>query len=157
MKIDEVGKSFGAMVRTARENQQMTQAALAAQLGKILNKEVNPLAVTRIEAGSRPVPLQEAAALARILNLEIDPLINPAPVRMSRDELAHRAEEVRDQINKMHLEEVRLMTTSASANQGLRQVRTRKAELERELQAVQRAVQRDGDRGEQEHPEAPER
>jgi len=157
VKIDEVGQAFGALVRKARENRQMTQAELAKQLGVALGREVNPLAVTRIEAGKRPVPLAEVAALAELLNLELDPLFNPAPVRMSPAELARRAGEIRGRLNEMHAEEVKLMAAYASANQQLRLLRTRRDELERELQAVERAATGEGKSGKQEHREAPER
>ncbi|WNI15218.1 helix-turn-helix domain-containing protein [Actinacidiphila sp. ITFR-21] len=157
MKIDDVADSFGKAVRRARENRRWTQADLAQRLGAVLGKEVNPLAVTRIESGKRPVPLPEVAALAGLLNLEIDPLINPAPVRLGQAELVHRAEEVRSELDAAYQEEVRLMAASASANQQLRQLRMRQDGLERELQAIERATTRDGEHGKQEHQEAPER
>ena len=157
VKIDDVGQSFGAMVRQARENRMWTQADLAGRLGAVLGREVNPLAVTRIEAGKRPVPLPEVAALAQVLHLELDPLLNPAPVNISRDGLLQRAKEVRSTIEKLFQDEVRLMAAYASTSKQLQQVRTRKDELERELQAIERATGEDGDRGEQEHQEAPKR
>lgn len=133
-----------------------TQAELAKRLGGVLGKEVSALAVSRIEAAQRPVPLPEVAALAQVLNLELDPLLNPAPVRMSRDELAQRAEKVREEINGLYQSEVQLMASFASTQQQLPRVRDRKDALERELQALERASRKDAD-GEQEHREAPER
>ncbi|WP_275559618.1 helix-turn-helix domain-containing protein [Streptomyces sp. 5-6(2022)] len=156
MQIDEVAKDFGALVRKAREARQWTQADLAAKLSAAMGKEVPTLAITRTEAAKRPVPLAEVAALAQVLNLELDPLLNPAPVRLSRDELVQRAEEVRGEVDELHRSEVQLMAAYASTNQQLRQVRTRRDELERELQALERAARKDED-GEQEHREAPER
>lgn len=156
MQIDEVGRDFGVLVRKAREARQWTQADLAARLTALLGREVPTLAVTRTESAKRPVPLVEAAALAQLLNLELDPLLNPAPVRSSGDQLKQRIEEVRGEINELFRGEVQLMAAYASANQQLRQVRTRKDELERELQALERAARKD-DGGEQEHQEAPER
>lgn len=140
MKFDGVGESFGALVRTARENRQWTQADLAKRLGAELGKEVNPLAITRTEAGKRPVPLDEVAALAHLLNLELDPLLNPPRVHGSAGDLRRRAEKLRDEINRGHQREVELMATYASVSQQLRRVRTEKDELERELQAVERAL-----------------
>ncbi|WP_406127550.1 multiprotein-bridging factor 1 family protein [Streptomyces sp. NBC_00989] len=156
MQIDELGSDFGALVRKAREARQWTQADLAAKLSALLGREVPTLAITRTESAKRPVPLAEVAGLAQLLNLEIDPLLNPAPVRGSRDELAQRADEVREQINQLHSEEVQLMAAHASTNQQLRMARTRKDDLERELQALERASRKDAD-GKQEHSEAPER
>lgn len=133
-----------------------TQAELAKRLGAELGKEVSALAVSRIEAAQRPVPLPEVAALAQVLNLELDPLLNPAPVRMSRDELAQRAEKVREEINELYRSEVQLMASFASTQQQLPRVRDRKDALVRELQALERATRKDAD-GEQEHSEAAER
>ncbi|MFJ8783170.1 helix-turn-helix domain-containing protein [Streptomyces sp. NPDC102476] len=140
MKFDGVGESFGALVRTARENRMWTQADLAKRLGALLGREVNPLAITRTEAGKRPVPLDEVAALAHLLHLELDPLLNPPRVPGSADELHKRAEELRNEINQGHQQEVQLMAAYASVSQQLRQVRTEKEELQRELQAVERAL-----------------
>ncbi|MEV7983344.1 helix-turn-helix transcriptional regulator [Streptomyces sp. NPDC086519] len=140
MKFDGVGESFGALVRTARENRQWTQADLAKRLGSLLGREVNPLAITRTEAGKRPVPLDEVAALAQLLNLELDPLLNPPRVQGSAHDLKKRAAELRDELDQGHQQEVQLMAAYASASQQLRAVRTRKDELERELQAVERAI-----------------
>jgi transcriptional regulator with XRE-family HTH domain len=140
MKFDGVGESFGALVRKARENRQWTQADLAKRLGSLLSREVNPLAITRTEAGKRPVPLDEVAALAQLLNLELDPLLNPPQVRGSADELKKRAAELHDELNQGHQQEVQLMAAYASVSQQLRAIRTRKDEVERELQAVERAI-----------------
>ena len=140
MKFEDVGQSFGALVRKARENRQWTQADLAKRLGSLLGKEVNPLAITRTETGKRPVPLDEVAALAQLLNLELDPLLNPPSPHGSADDLRQRAVELRREIDQGHTQEVQLMAAYASVSQQLRQVRTRKEELERELQAVERAI-----------------
>ncbi|MEU7726141.1 helix-turn-helix transcriptional regulator [Streptomyces sp. NPDC040724] len=140
MKFDDVGQSFGALVRQARENRQWTQADLAKRLGALLSREVNPLAITRTEAGKRPVPLDEVAALAQLLNLELDPLFNPVRVPGSVVELEKRAAELREEIDQGHQQELQLMAAYASVNQQLRQLRTRRDETERELQAVERAL-----------------
>lgn len=133
-----------------------TQAELAKRLGAALGREVTALAVSRIEAAQRPVPVPEVAALAQLLNLELDPLLNPAPVRMSRDELAQRAEQVREEIDELHQVEVQLMAAYASTQQKLPRVRDRKDALERELQALERVSRKDAN-GEQEHQEEAER
>jgi transcriptional regulator with XRE-family HTH domain len=152
----DVEQDFGTLVRQARESRQMTQADLAQQMSRHLKREVRPLVVTRIESGKRPTPLDELAVLAQLLNLELDPLLNPAPVRGTRAELGRRAADVRDELNVLHLEEVTMMASYASARQQLEWLRTRKAALERELQALERETRKDAD-GEQEHSEAPER
>lgn len=140
VKIDDVGQSLGALVRAARENRQWTQADLAKRLGALLGREVNPLAITRTEASTRPVPFEEVAALAQLLNLALDPLINPPQIQGSADDLKERAAELRDEINQGHQQEVQLMAAYASVSQQLRQVRTARDKLERELQAVERAI-----------------
>lgn len=156
MRVEDVGQVFGAVVRKARENRMWTQAELAKRLGAALGREVTALAVSRIEAAQRPVPVPEVAALAQLLNLELDPLLNPAPVRMSRDELAQRAEQVREEIDELHQAEVQLMAAYASTQQKLPRVRDRKDALERELQALERVSRKDAN-GEQEHKEEAER
>lgn len=156
MRIEEFAQVFGAMVRKAREDRMWTQADMAKRLGKVLGKDVSALAVSRIEAAQRPVPLPEVAALAQLLNLELDPLLNPAPVRGTRAQLVQQTESLRGQLDELHLKEVRLMAGYASARQQLEQVRSRKDALERELQALERATRKDAD-GEQEHQEEAER
>jgi transcriptional regulator with XRE-family HTH domain len=66
MKTDEIGATFGAQVKQARESLQWSQAELAKQLGHALGKEVNALVVTRIEGGKRPVSIVELVALASV-------------------------------------------------------------------------------------------
>ncbi|MFJ1995715.1 helix-turn-helix domain-containing protein [Streptomyces asiaticus] len=140
MKFDDVGQAFGALVRQAREDRQWTQADLAKRLGALLGKDVNPLAITRTEAGSRPVPFEEVAAFAQVLNLELDPLINPPRARGSADDLKKRAAELGDELNQAHQQEVQAMAAEAAARQQLTRVRSLKRDLERELQAVERAI-----------------
>ncbi|MER7174586.1 helix-turn-helix domain-containing protein [Streptomyces mesophilus] len=156
MTVEEFAQVFGGTVRKARENRMWTQAELAKRFGQALGKDVSALAVSRIEAAQRPVPLAEVAALAEVLNLELDPLLNPVPVRMSPSELERRAGQVRDEINELHQREVQLMAAFASTQQELPRVRDRKDALERELLALER-VTRKGVNGEQEHSEAAER
>jgi transcriptional regulator with XRE-family HTH domain len=156
VNIDDVEQGFGTLVRQARENRQWTQADLAGRLSKLLGREIRPLVVTRIESGKRPTPLDELAALAQLLHLQLDPLLNPAPVRGTRDELAKRAEQTRAEVNELHQKEVQLMAAHASTSQQLRRVRTRRDELERELQALERESKENAS-GEQEHREEAER
>ncbi|MEV6398147.1 helix-turn-helix transcriptional regulator [Streptomyces sp. NPDC051907] len=144
MKLDGVGQAFGALVRQAREDRQWTQADLAKRLGALLGKEVNPLAITRTEAGTRPVPFEEVAAFAQALNLELDPLLNPPRVSGSADDLKRRAAELSDELDQVHQQEVQSMAAEASARRQLTRVRALKRELERELQAVERALKSDG-------------
>ncbi|MEV5131669.1 helix-turn-helix transcriptional regulator [Streptomyces sp. NPDC053705] len=156
MTVEEFPQVFGKTVRAARENRMWTQTDLATRFGQVLGKDVSALAVSRIEAAQRPVPLAEVAALAQVLNLEIDPLLNPAPISLPSAELEQRAGRVRDEINELHLQEVQLMTSFASAQQQLPRVRDRKDALARELQALERVSRKDAS-GEQEHRETPER
>ena len=86
------------------------------------------------------MPLDEVAALAHLLNLELDPLLNPAPIPGSASDLKKRAAELRDELDQGHQQEVQLMAAYASVSQQLRAIRTRKDEVERELQAVERAI-----------------
>ncbi|MER5903018.1 helix-turn-helix domain-containing protein [Streptomyces mirabilis] len=67
--------AFGGLIREARTVREWSQKELAAKIGAALGREVPPLAVTRTEAGTRPVPLTEVAAFALVLNLSMDELI----------------------------------------------------------------------------------
>ena len=156
MTVEEFPQAFGKTVRAARENRMWTQTDLATRFGQALGKDVSALAVSRIEAAQRPVPLAEVAALAQVLNLEIDPLLNPAPSYSSPAELEQRAGRVRDEINELHMQEVQLMASFASTQQQLPRVRDRKDALARELQALERMSRKETG-GEQEHRETPER
>lgn len=67
--------AFGSMIRDARTEREWSQKELASKVGAALGREVTPLAITRTEAGTRPVPLGEMAAFAVVLNLSVDELI----------------------------------------------------------------------------------
>ncbi|MFJ7207474.1 helix-turn-helix domain-containing protein [Streptomyces sp. NPDC098789] len=69
MKTEDVGAAFGAQVKSARELHGWSQAELAARLGAAMEKEVNPLVITRIEGSKRPVSITELVALASIFNM----------------------------------------------------------------------------------------
>ncbi|HEY9370149.1 helix-turn-helix domain-containing protein [Streptomyces sp.] len=72
---EDFPSAFGDMIREARSKRDWSQKELAAKVGAALGREVPPLAITRTEAGTRPVPLAELAAFAAVLNLSIDDLI----------------------------------------------------------------------------------
>jgi len=60
---------FGANVRTLREAAGWTQAYIASEL-QLRGYQLHPSAVAKIEAGSRPTPVDEAIALADIFGVE---------------------------------------------------------------------------------------
>lgn len=66
---------FGDLIREARTGRGWSQKELATKVGAALGREVTPLAITRTEAGTRPVPLAEVAAFAIVLNFSVDELI----------------------------------------------------------------------------------
>lgn len=59
-------QNIGARIKAARENQQLTQEALARRLGKTAN------AVLAYEKGNRAIPLIELPVLAEILGVSIN-------------------------------------------------------------------------------------
>ena len=69
MMIEDAPDAFGARVREIRKALGWSQADLARELGHALNREVNPLTVTRVESGKRPVPVPEVVALATVFQM----------------------------------------------------------------------------------------
>jgi DNA-binding XRE family transcriptional regulator len=67
--------TFGEVIRAARTERGWSQKELASKIGAALRREVTPLTITRSEAGTRPVPLDEVAAFAVVLNLSVDEII----------------------------------------------------------------------------------
>lgn len=80
---EDLSSTFGAVIRCARTKRGWSQRELASQVSVALGRETTPLTITRTEAGTRPVPLDEVAAFAVVLNLSVDELIK---VQASRGE-----------------------------------------------------------------------
>lgn len=80
--------AFGVAVRAARTEYGWSQKELAVKVGAALGRKVPPLTITRTEAGSRPVPLDEVAAFAAVLNLSLDELLKMQADRPGNDEAA---------------------------------------------------------------------
>ncbi|EPD94596.1 hypothetical protein HMPREF1486_03149 [Streptomyces sp. HPH0547] len=70
---------FGEQVKQGRRAKGWTQAQLARSLGDTIGHVVNPLTITRIEAGTRPTPINEAVALAQLLDISLDSLASNGP------------------------------------------------------------------------------
>lgn len=66
---------FGVTVRAARTRRRWTQQRLASEISAALGRAVPTLAISRTEAGSRPTPLLEVAALVLVLDLSVDRLV----------------------------------------------------------------------------------
>lgn len=66
VKVDQAPEVFGETIKDARKSLGWSQAELARQFGHALGRKVNPLVVTRIEGGKRPVSITELTALASV-------------------------------------------------------------------------------------------
>lgn len=69
---------FARRVRQIRESLGVTQAALALAMEVKLGVKVDPTAITKIEAGSRAIRLNEAQAIADALDQTVDEVLRPA-------------------------------------------------------------------------------
>ncbi|GAA4191930.1 hypothetical protein GCM10022219_11490 [Microbacterium oryzae] len=66
---------FGGRIRSVREERGKTQAEVVADMRRRGIEYMNTSTLSRIEAGSRPVRLEEARVLARILAVSLDGMI----------------------------------------------------------------------------------
>lgn len=76
MKDDEgVLAVLGANVKRAREARGWSQERLASLLSEVLERDIKPLTVLRLEKGTRPTTVAELVALANVFALGIGTLI----------------------------------------------------------------------------------
>jgi transcriptional regulator with XRE-family HTH domain len=73
--IAEIDRRFGAALKAQRERRHMSQANLLLELQLSHGIKWHQSTVTKVEAGIRPVRLQEAAAIASILGMNLDDFI----------------------------------------------------------------------------------
>ena len=73
MEQDNISKEFGRRVREARKARGWTQTDLAQALG------VYKTAITKLEAGSRPTSVTEAARIAGLLGVPVENLVGDGP------------------------------------------------------------------------------
>ncbi|WP_158277251.1 helix-turn-helix domain-containing protein [Serinibacter arcticus] len=66
---------FRRRLREERARSGLSQSALAAALGRLLQRHLDPSAVARMEAGERSVRLEEAVAAAEVLGLPLGALL----------------------------------------------------------------------------------
>lgn len=74
IEADDLRKTFGANVRMAREQAGWTQGDLAERLKDYFMTRDK---VLRMESGTRPTPLEEAAGIAQVLGYRLDELLLP--------------------------------------------------------------------------------
>ncbi|MBT8163357.1 helix-turn-helix domain-containing protein [Arthrobacter sp. GN70] len=102
---------FARRLRTERERRKISQAELARRMAQVLDSNVDPSAVTRIEQQTRAVRLDEAVAVAAVLDVPIAALLadpdadrNEALKQQYLAELAaayRRWEETRQEIGRL--------------------------------------------------------
>jgi len=76
---DIIERQFGARLREIRTNKKIPQAALAARM-TALGWTWHQSTVHRVEAGSQPVRLGEAASLAAILATDLNSMASGIPL-----------------------------------------------------------------------------
>lgn len=67
--------TFARRLRIERERQRISQAELARRMAEVLDTNVDPSAVTRIEQQTRAVRLDEAVAMATVLDVPLGALL----------------------------------------------------------------------------------
>lgn len=67
---------FGTRVRTLRKNLEKSQQDIAEALAARHGLNLHQTAVAKIEAGTRPVKLTEALAIADVLGVHVDELLD---------------------------------------------------------------------------------
>ena len=70
---------FARRLRSERERLGVTQTDLARKIGELLDQNVDPSAINRIELGTRAVRLDEAVAAAEALNVSLTALVYSNP------------------------------------------------------------------------------
>lgn len=73
--IADIDRRFGERLRAARERHGMSQAHLLMTLEALHGIKWHQSTVTKVEAGARPVRLQEAVAIASILRTKLEYLL----------------------------------------------------------------------------------
>ena len=74
IEADDLRKTFGANVRRARELAGWTQGDLADRLKAY---SMTRDKILRLESGTRPTPLEEAAGISQVLGYRLDELLLP--------------------------------------------------------------------------------
>ncbi len=75
MQPTEQNRLFGQRVISIRLTASLSQTELAARLGDILGKKVDPTTITRMEKGTRPTSVVEIYALAEVFGVSIHDLM----------------------------------------------------------------------------------
>jgi transcriptional regulator with XRE-family HTH domain len=96
----EPERILAARVREIREKLGMTQAAVARDM-TALGLSMRQSTIAKIEAGQRPVYLNEAVRLAAVLRTELDDLITDPRQRGMEDALNAAREAERDLLGRL--------------------------------------------------------
>ncbi|MFT0848882.1 helix-turn-helix transcriptional regulator [Actinomycetaceae bacterium L2_0104] len=89
---------FARRLRSERKRAGLNQTDLARRMAGILDQNVDPSAINRIELGTRAVRLEEAVAAAEALDVSLTALVYGA----STEELDDRIAEAVDQLSGAH-------------------------------------------------------
>ena len=88
---------FGDRVRELREEHGMSQAGLAARLGR-LGVKIDPSAIARLEKGKRSIRIGEAVRIAEVFGVTAGAMIAP---RVSLADLIRRTEVYRQECMRL--------------------------------------------------------
>lgn len=86
--------TFARRLRSERERLGVTQTALARRIARILNQNVDPSVVNRIEQGTRAVRLDEAVAVAEALDVSLTALVYSDPGEAFDDRIVQAADQL---------------------------------------------------------------
>ena len=92
-------ENFGAHLRSRRQLLEMSQTALAEAVGELGFPMVQQT-IAKIEAGTRPVRLDEAAALARAVGLTLPQMLQP-PINLAPGALKRALRRSREAVAKL--------------------------------------------------------
>ena len=74
--MQNLNEVVGANVAACRKQAGMSQAALAAQFARFLDRDnVDPTTITRLESGKRPTTIEELEALSQVFGVEYSDLL----------------------------------------------------------------------------------
>ncbi|NLA55338.1 MAG: helix-turn-helix transcriptional regulator [Corynebacterium humireducens] len=71
---DEAQKRLGALIREAREAEEMTQQDLAEHMSRELRTSIHKTVVSKVEAGTRALSFREAAAICKYVPVSLEEL-----------------------------------------------------------------------------------
>lgn len=120
--------SFGTMVRERRALLRLTQEELRRRLLDSYGIDLSKTAMSRLEAGERPIRLNEVHALAQLLELDLT-VFGRSPTRSVVEELDETLQDIRAQLSAFDQEIAVASAQAENARTALEEAETRLREL----------------------------